>query len=121
MRKCGDCQECCKAPLINDPELQKPAWQKCQHLCSKGCGIYEKRPQTCRKYECAFLSGHIPAKYRPDKLGIIFKLEADGTLYVVEAWPGAKDLGEAKHAVERVCRVMLQSGKAKRLQAAIHP
>ena len=121
MRSCGECRACCTINKVDDPDLQKPAWTACQHLCKGGCGIYASRPKACASYECAWLSGHIPAKWRPDKLGLIFKVEAGNVLSVAEVWKGAKDCAEAHHAVTRVSRVLIDAGKVTSAVAAIHP
>jgi Fe-S-cluster containining protein len=56
-------------------ELDKPLNTPCVHLCAIGCGIYEKRPQSCRDYDCAWLHGHFGIEDRPDKTGIVWSFE----------------------------------------------
>jgi hypothetical protein len=36
-RECGNCGVCCKVPVIDDKELQKPASAVCVHF-AKGAG-----------------------------------------------------------------------------------
>lgn len=65
MRACGACQLCCVLPAIS--ELGKPANVACKHLTAKGCGIYDRRPAVCRKFECHWLGG--TGEHRPDTVG----------------------------------------------------
>lgn len=49
---CGDCTACCKIyPDIEGIEMA-PGTKICPKLCSSGCSIYKKRPQTCKRYSC---------------------------------------------------------------------
>lgn len=53
-RKCGDCQLCCK--LVPVKSLGKAAGERCKHQShSKGCKIYDHRPNCCRIWSCAWL------------------------------------------------------------------
>jgi len=94
-RECGECQVCCE--LFGIPELNKPNWQKCQHQCDKGCGIYPDRPKRCRDFECGWLTGVFGqgVEHRPDKSGVIFTfVELPGVGEVptcIELRPGAAD------------------------------
>ncbi len=81
MIKCKDCHLCCEyfiIPLSDIPDdieeffrvwgvtIVKDGesavlkiYSPCQHLRAKGCAIYEKRPEYCRKFECDVLkNGH---------------------------------------------------------------
>lgn len=69
-RGCGPCQACCT--WLKVPELPKDAGKVCEHLCHSGCGIYDQRPRSCRKFECLWLKGELPEEARPDKIGVIF-------------------------------------------------
>lgn len=73
-RKCGSCTLCCKLLPVNEGFITpagrvdtfvKPAMTRCEHQCSKGCRVYDKRPEACRLWSCAWLAGgvHLP---RPD-------------------------------------------------------
>ncbi|MCU0661136.1 MAG: YkgJ family cysteine cluster protein [Myxococcota bacterium] len=47
--RCRRCSACCVAPDI--AALHKPLGRRCEHLQSDGlCGIYETRPDICRRY-----------------------------------------------------------------------
>src|SRR5262245_8595762 len=74
---CGECKQCCILPLIDDPELQKPAFQPCGNLCKSGCAIYWKRPKSCRGFECLWLKSQsrndrMGPELRPDRCGSYF-------------------------------------------------
>jgi hypothetical protein len=101
-RTCGDCRLCCKLPDI--PELSKPRDRWCQNASrergTEGCTIYNDRPQVCREFSCAWLSGLGKEQDRPDKLGVMWQpLDLpDGRpgIGVVEARPGALDKPRAR-------------------------
>lgn len=58
--------------MLRVPELQKAAGTRCEHVCSGGCGVYESRPNSCKRFECLWLQGELPDGARPDRLGVIF-------------------------------------------------
>ncbi len=64
-RSCAGCTLCCKLPAI--PEIAKPAQTWCKDcVIGTGCGIYETRPGTCRKFECVYLtSPQLGEHWRP--------------------------------------------------------
>jgi len=69
--KCGECTECCNAfPVV---ELNKEAWEDCQYA-DNGCKIYNLRPNSCRKCECAYMQNpKVSQELRPDNCGVIFE------------------------------------------------
>lgn len=69
-RSCGDCRLCCKVMAIH--ELEKPRGEWCPHACSKGCGIYSERPQSCRDFICCWLAGWFQEDERPDRSKVVF-------------------------------------------------
>jgi len=70
--KCGECSLCCDIMYIK--ELKKPAYKLCDHYC-KGCSIYNKRPEECRNFDCAWLQMEkVNIAVRPDKCGVMFEL-----------------------------------------------
>lgn len=74
-RECGPCTHCCS--ILGVEELDKPDWARCAHVCEKGCGIYETRPDVCAEYRCLWLAGYTPfAECRPDAMGVMF--DCDG-------------------------------------------
>ena len=76
MNNCGDCNECCIVFKIED--LNKEIHTPCEHLCEKGCGIYETRPDACRKFQCLYLISDWDESLRPDKSGIMIGHFPDG-------------------------------------------
>ena len=72
-RSCDECTACCTTCAV--VELGKPLNTPCPHVTARGCGIYDSRPGSCRAYDCAWLQGHLPEKYRPDRCGIVFTFE----------------------------------------------
>jgi len=75
-RPCGDCIACCVLPLIDTPELHKPEGQVCPNCTGKGCAIYDRRPEVCRTFNCAWKRiPSMPPETRPDRLGVMFTLE----------------------------------------------
>ena len=71
-RHCGECTACCT--ILGVPELEKPRYTACEHDTGKSCGIYEKRPGSCRSFKCVWLQGLVPIEERPDKTGIIWSV-----------------------------------------------
>lgn len=72
-RACGECRACCTTCAVH--EIDKPVNTPCQHLCERGCAIYESRPNSCRIYDCAWLQGYFSEKQRPDQCGIVWTFE----------------------------------------------
>jgi len=108
-RQCGGCVACCTTMRIADLEPPKPRCQHCPHE-AQGCAIYPTRPNTCRMFECLWLSGRIGGddRRRPDQLGLIFTI-AQGSaglefLRVLEAWPGAGETARARYILDRLAQ-----------------
>lgn len=77
MRKCGDCQLCCK--LLPVREIGKNANQKCKHQkFAKGCAIYSRRPPSCRIWNCGWLTDK-DAEFlsRPDRSHYVVDTKPD--------------------------------------------
>ena len=97
-RTCGTCRVCCSVPDI--PEINKPLDEPCPKLepdlRKPGCSIYGTRPEVCRDFRCAWLSGLGEARDRPDRSGVLWQpLEMpDGGpgLGIVEVQKGALDI-----------------------------
>ena len=55
-RACGKCSLCCR--LLGVKELEKPKNVLCKHCKGNGggCGIYDARPEVCRKWFCQWLA-----------------------------------------------------------------
>ncbi len=81
MSGCGGCTQCCKTMAI--PEMPKASNEWCKH-CDKGvgCGIYESRPDPCRKFKCLWLLASEkgpeqawPDRMRPDISKVVVNLQ----------------------------------------------
>lgn len=88
-RSCGACTACCFA--LGVKPLKKPPFQRCEHQCAAGCGIYAERPGPCRAYRCAWIEDLGERRDRPDRLGVIFDRMAPGaeTLQLADAGDAA--------------------------------
>ena len=74
---------CCK--LIEIPSLNSDAGKWCKHCEPKsGCMIYERRPEFCQTFKCAWLAGYLPDEYRPSKCKMVFSDVKDGFLVYVD-------------------------------------
>jgi hypothetical protein len=56
-RECGACSLCCKVMDVEDPAtgFHKPNNVWCRHCTKPGCGVYETRPDECRRWACQWL------------------------------------------------------------------
>jgi len=94
MRKCGDCQLCCKLVPVEeghsllDPTtgkrtpvtgLHKPAGERCPHQRHhKGCAIYARRPRACATWNCRWLVNNDTADMqRPDRAHYVIDILPD--------------------------------------------
>lgn len=75
-RSCGDCNVCCVALTIDDPEMQKLQGYRCKNtLPNRGCAIYDARPNTCREFHCGWRKlKWVREPLRPDKSGVLVRL-----------------------------------------------
>lgn len=82
-KTCGSCKLCCK--LTEVPSLEKPGGAWCQHACSLGCYIYEKRPEECQAYNCLWIvSPNMTPRLRPDLCGVMFEPYWDAGLVLAK-------------------------------------
>lgn len=109
-RVCGPCSACCRAMGVH--ELKKGAWQACEHLRESACGIYSRRPASCRNFACQWLrgvlevDGTVDGDLRPDVCGVIFDYQP-GTAFgdIFTAWEveaGASARGRARDIIEEL-------------------
>jgi len=93
--KCGECNLCCRIPLI--VELKKPSRELCKHYCN-GCDIYEDRPKECSTYRCAFVQMKEPnINVRPDVCGIMFEKLTDNIFFgIIDPENTVSDIGKAQ-------------------------
>lgn len=83
-RACGSCSLCCT--LLRVDELGVAAGRRCHHqrVGPHPCGIYEGRPAICRAYRCLWLGGGLRDDDRPDRLGALLDLRAEGPVVRLE-------------------------------------
>jgi hypothetical protein len=72
--------------------LRKLGGVDCEHQRPEGgCGIHPQRPGICRAYSCLWLGGGLRGDDRPDRLGAVLDVVAQGGstwLEIREARPG---------------------------------
>ena len=81
---------CCTVLRVDD--LRKLGGVSCAALGERGCTIYQRRPHICRAYRCLWLQGKLDFEDRPDRLGAVLDIVAEGAdalLAIREAKPGA--------------------------------
>jgi hypothetical protein len=114
-RECGSCHMCCKVFPI--PETGKGDYQLCPyHVPGKGCSQYEKRPQICRDFFCAWMQDlQLPDEWKPCNAGFVlhdpppWAILASGDVDQPDAWKRepyqsqlrewARQLAQAQHMV----------------------
>jgi len=111
VRPCGDCKACCT--VIGVVELGKNNFQKCQHVCSSGCKIYEKKPTSCSDYFCWYTTGLV--KQRPDRIGLIVDYQMVPPPDAIRVWEvreGASKTRKGKRLISMLrkkynCEIMV--------------
>jgi hypothetical protein len=76
LKPCGDCVACCTGAMIgsaygNNFHSNKP----CVFLVEFKCAIYETRPETCRKFQCAWSQGLFPDWMKPTESNVLVSVE----------------------------------------------
>ena len=92
--RCGECTLCCT--LFPVKEINKPENVPCEHLCSIGCGIYNKKPKACTLYDCAWVQEiNCMVELRPDNCGIMFsKLDEEIMFGLIDPRNTPTELGK---------------------------
>jgi Fe-S-cluster containining protein len=76
VRQCGSCSQCCT--LLEVTAVGKSANEWCKHCdAGKGCTIYDRRPQMCRSFSCAWLQGHLDDEWFPENAGMVVHFSQD--------------------------------------------
>jgi hypothetical protein len=109
-RRCGDCSLCCTVLRVD--ALSKLGGRNCVHQDADGpgCAIHEERPQICRAYHCLWLQGGLELDERPDRLGAVIDVRAEGPttrLEIREARAGVFDASPALQAIAERFRVSM--------------
>lgn len=98
MNICGECTVCCTLSVVE--ELDKGPGETCKYcVLQKGCSIYEKRPQVCKDFECAYLQAGKDIEMRPDKCGVMFFKNSD-RIFTGVLVPGVEVSNKAKGQIE---------------------
>lgn len=114
---CGDCNLCCTLMAVEMQPLAdetKPDRTPCKHLCKKGCGVYENKPDACTGFFCWWLilaadedeRLRMPAEWRPDRIGAVTNMNESGTFIIKvkheNAW---KRPGPLQDYIRSVCQI----------------
>ena len=89
-RGCGTCQACCTIMRVDMEPVaptHKPERQRCGHLCSAGCKVYDAKPESCSVFMCLWLAmelfdDRMPKEWRPDNVGAVVDVNEVGTITV---------------------------------------
>jgi Fe-S-cluster containining protein len=83
-RQCGSCSSCCTLLEVTDVGKAMNEW--CRYCdAGKGCTIYDRRPQMCRSFSCAWLQGHLDDDWYPEKAGMVVHFSQDAVNVQVDA------------------------------------
>lgn len=82
---------CCK--LLEIDALEKPRGYWCPHCDkSRGCTIYEARPEPCRIFHCGYLRiGHLDERWKPSKAKFLINYEERARRIAIHADPDRPD------------------------------
>lgn len=95
-RTCGTCSLCCTVLAVVDlrtPEHPDGKEQntRCAHLrrgaIGGSCSIYAERPTSCAEFSCLWLTGHLPADLKPEKIRAVADVNATGDVLVFHVAP----------------------------------
>lgn len=106
VRTCGHCTACCLTHSVPEIKKEKGFW--CPS-CSigKGCKVYQKRPESCREFQCLWLGGTGDDSFRPDRLGAVFSCTEDDKLGQIYCVVYTNKAGPIDPKVEKVIRAFL--------------
>lgn len=124
---CGDCKLCCK--LLGVEEIPKPPGVWCSNCDIKapggGCKIHDRRPPTCRTFECGWLANGGDPELRPDKIHIVVTGESEKLkayiMHVDPVYPDAPEKPKAKMFLDMVMQqgrhqnIVLVTGNKRRI------
>lgn len=82
-RQCSSCNACCD--ILEVAGVDKPVHELCRHWqAGTGCTIYERRPQMCRSFACAWLQGHLDDQWFPATSGLVVHFSQDAVNVTVD-------------------------------------
>lgn len=61
-------------------ELHKPSGVRCEMVTREGCSVYDRRPASCRVFECLWLMGFGSSSHRPDRSKVVLHVETSPKL-----------------------------------------
>ena len=84
-RACGQCTLCCKLMWVSEIDKAGGTW--CQHVeQGKGCGIYADRPQSCRTFQCGYMTtAELGPEWYPARSKIVLSSKETGLTVLVDA------------------------------------
>ena len=103
-RSCGGCTMCCKLMEVEELEKPRATWcAKCDR--SRGCTIYEGRPQACRTFHCGYLRlAYLDERWKPAKAKFLVNYEERARRIAIhvdpdrpDAWRKEPFLGQLRH------------------------
>lgn len=107
-KECGECHACCAGVLRGNAYGNKFGGDNgtCRFLVNKECVVYKDRPESCKKFQCAWTQNIFDDDdMRPDKSGILVTIETDKNKKQYLMVSIFKELVDYKHykAVEDFC------------------
>ena len=120
VRPCGGCTACCSVLGVHD--IAKQPWTACEHLEEGGCGIYDARPNPCRKFNCLWQGWVGKESDRPDKIGVIFAPTNGQTEFTGEEEFQAYELAPGKFNTPEALNIarILTTATGKLLVGHVH-
>lgn len=134
MRKCGDCQLCCKLTPVVEQRGRRSFLKLANHKCpfssySKGCTIYNdvtRRPVACFIWRCRWLKGEEGTENlpRPDRAGYVIDEAPDMVMLkneetgeekrypAIQIWIGNRKDFTADKALQTYMNMMADKGFA---------
>lgn len=90
-RSCDGCTMCCKLLAIDVIEKPRGVW--CSHCDrSRGCTIYESRPDPCRGFHCGYLRiGHLDERWKPSRAKFLINYEESAKRIAIHVDPDRPD------------------------------
>lgn len=74
---------------VDDLDPPKPEGKWCSQCHkSKGCLVYDTRPQSCRTFKCLWLEDALDAELKPSKCKAVLSVNSLGEMLQVNVDPG---------------------------------